>query len=765
MEMWHDTVDAPRRPQRVSPRSVVGITIGTWPIAPGHSVTVTWDVVGPDGMRAEGVIPATWHHNEGVNSYWIVELGPYVEGSQVTYVAHDTSADGTAATRAFTFAVKPALYIAWLWHQHQPLYRDPATPSPTGSYRAPWVRLHALRDYYSMPALAARHDVHVTFNLTPVLLRQLDDYLHGATDVALDLTRTPVESLSRTQIDDVLSTFFDADWHNQIFVHPRYRQLLEQRMAGARFSRQDVRDLQMWANLAWFGHEFRLAPVHLITGETVDVAGLVRKERGFTHADVLAMVEEQYKVLRAVVPIHRALQDRGQIEVSTTPAFHPILPLLIDTDQAYIDRRGTTHPPRFAHVEDAVAQLTLARDDYARRFDRTPTGLWPAEGAVSAEAAALVGRAGFTWLATDAGVLARSGQWGYQASDAMVLCQPYRADAEGESVAMFFRETDLSDGIGFRYGQYGDPHAAVQDFVRAVETRVLDRLVGDEDRVLTIVLDGENAWGGYPDDGRPFIKALYGWLSTDPRVKTVSFSEYLSGNPARGIVPHPHAELTRVYDLATGSWIDEPGSAPGVDLGTWIGEPEENAAWTLLGQARSAAKRMPSGEPTRTGAEQSLLAAEGSDWFWWFGSDQESRNDASFDELFRAHLRGAYRAMGVEPPPDTDEAIVPHPMVWTFAHPVARMGRRDQLTIRTNCPGRLTYRIGSGEEDTRSLTAVGGVMAGARRFQVTLGPFSADITRLTFVFHCEHPGCSHDAPCCFGLPQEVLVGRPRVPTG
>lgn len=764
MNIWHDTTDARRTPHRVSAGAVVELTIGTWPIAPGQSVSVRWDVVGPDGVRSETAIPAAWHHNEGANSYWIAEIGPCLEGSQVTYAAHGKSADGTAATREFTFSVKPSLHIAWLWHQHQPLYRDPAAPSPTGSYRAPWVRLHALRDYYSMPALAAQHDVRVTFNLTPVLLRQLDDYLHGATDVALDLTRTPTESLSRSQVEDVLSTFFDADWHNQIFVHPRYRQLLEQRMAGTRFSRHDVRDLQMWSNLAWFGHEFRVAPVRLITGETVDVAGFVGKGRGFTHAEVMAMVEEQYKVIRAIVPLHRALQDGGQIEVSTTPAFHPILPLLIDTDRAYIDRAGTTRPPRFAHAEDADAHLALARDDYAERLGRPPTGLWPAEGAVSAEAAVLVGRAGFTWLATDAGVLARSGQWGYQASDAMVLCQPYRAEAASESVAVFFRDTDLSDGVGFRYGQYADPQAAVLDFVRAVETRILDRLVGDEDRVLTIVLDGENAWGGYPDDGRPFLQALYGWLSTDPRVKTVRFSEYLSGNPARGIAPHPVPELTRVYDVATGSWIDEPGSAPGVDLGTWIGEPEENAAWTLLSRARSAAKRMPSGDPARTRAEQSLLAAEGSDWFWWFGSDQESRNDASFDELFRAHVRGAYRAMGVEPPADTDEAIVPHPVVWTFAHPVVRIGRRDQLTIRTNCPGRLTYRVGIGDEETRRLTAVGGVMAGARRFQVTLGPFSSDITRVTFVFHCEHAGCSHDAPCCFGLPHEVQVGRPRVRT-
>jgi alpha-amylase/alpha-mannosidase (GH57 family) len=485
----------------------------------------------------------------------------------------------------------------------------------------------------------------------------------------------------------------------------------------------------------------------------------VRQQRGFTHADVLTMVEAQYTLLRAVVPIHRALQEAGQIEVSTTPAFHPILPLLIDTDRAAIGRPGASRPPRYAHPEDAATQLDLARTDHATRFGRLPRGLWPAEGAVSADAAEMVGQFAFTWLATDAGVLAQSGRWGYRASDPAVLCQPYRTVSERHAVAVFFRDTDLSDGIGFRYGQYTDPQAAVRHFIHAIETKVLDRLDGDDDCVLTIVLDGENAWGGYPDDGRPFLHALYDRLSSDARLRTVTFSEYLLGNPARGIPPHPLEALAPVHELATGSWIDEPGSDPGVDLGTWIGEPEENAAWTLLGAARSALIRAGANAEGAHDAHASLLAAEGSDWFWWFGGDQESSNDASFDELFRAHLRGAYRAIGVDVPPDLDDAIVPHPVVWTFAHPVARIGRRDQLTIRTNCPGRLTFRVGDGAESTAGLTPVGGVMAGSRRFQVTLGPLPREVETLTFRFHCEHPGCPHDAPCCFGLSHAVTVGR------
>jgi alpha-amylase/alpha-mannosidase (GH57 family) len=762
MNIWHNTTDAPRSPRRVSPTQSIELTIGTWPIAPGQAVWVQWTVTTADGSRTDGTTAARWDRNTEINSYWVARLGPFADGDRLNYTVHGTSPDGSVQTADASIQVRPGLYVAWLWHQHQPLYRDPAATEAPGSYRYPWVRLHAIRDYYSMAALAAEHDVHATFNLTPVLLRQIDDYvLNGATDGALELTRRRAERLTKAQVEEVLSTFFDADWHNQVYVHPRYRELFEQRTAGVRFSRQDIRDLQMWFNLAWFGLEFRTGPVRLVTGDVVAVDRFVQQQRGFSHDDVLAMVEEQYTIMRAVVPIHRALQDSGRIEVSTTPAFHPILPLLIDTDSASIDRPGASHPARYVYPEDAAAHVDLACRDYLARFGRRPGGMWPAEGAVSATAVEMIRREGINWLATDAGVLARSGRWGYRTADPAVLCQPYRASDDATSLALYFRDTDLSDGIGFRYGQYADPDRAVGDLVAAIENRYLGRFDDDEDRVLTVVVDGENAWGGYPDDGRPFLHALYRRLTSDPRLKTVTFSEYLLGNPARGIQPHPVGDLTRVYSLATGSWIDEPGSSPGVDLGTWIGEPEENAAWDLLGVARAAVARTAAEATALQRARQSMLAAEGSDWFWWFGSDQESRNDAAFDELFRAHIRGAYQALDLDAPESLDESIVPHPIVWTFTHPVPEIRSRDQVSIRTNCPGRLTYRLDDALEQAETLLAVGGVMAGARRFQVTLGPFPTSARRLAFRFSCEHPGCQHASPCCLSGTHTIAVGARR----
>lgn len=477
MKLWHGTPGAPRRPARVGPGQMVELGIGTWPIEPGQSVWVTWECVHADGARDGGRSTASWRRNAGADSYWSAEIGPFREGDHVSCKIHGSCRDGGAETSELRFDVRAALRLALLWHQHQPLYRDPAGRSAAGSYLHPWVRLHAIRDYYSMPAIAAEHGVRMTFNLTPVLLLQLQDYLErGATDRALELTRRRAERLGGAAAEELFGSFFDADWHHQIYPLPRYRQLLEQRAAGHRFTTQDIRDLQMCFNLAWFGYEFRSGTVELVTGETASVKDFVSKERGFTHDDIEAMIAEQYKIMRAIVPLHRALQDRGAIEVSTTPAYHPILPLLIDTDQATIDRPGAVHPPRFAHPEDAEAHVRLACDVYRRSFGRVPRGMWPAEGAVSPAALEIVARHAIRWVATDRGVLARSGRWGYEVSRPEVLCRPYRFAGERADLAVFFRDTDLSDAVGFRYQEFSDPRAAAEHFVAAVESAFLERL-------------------------------------------------------------------------------------------------------------------------------------------------------------------------------------------------------------------------------------------------------------------------------------------------
>lgn len=464
------------------------------------------------------------------------------------------------------------------------------------------------------------------------------------------------------------------------------------------------------------------------------------------------MVSEQYKILRAVVPMHRALQERGQLEVSTTPLSHPILPLLVDTDRATIDRPGAEYPRRFAHPEDAEAQIRLAVDLYERHFRVRPRGMWPAEGAVAQFAIPFFARNEVRWIASDQGVLARSGRWGYRADEPDVLCQPYRAEEGDQAVSVFFRDTALSDAIGFRYSSDADPARAAADFIREIR----DRLAATDQRILTIALDGENAWGAYRDDARPFLHALYGMLEADAAIRTVTFSEYLDGDAARGIRPHPLETQTRVFDLFTGSWIDESGSAPGVDLGTWIGEPEENLAWDLLGNARDFLTRIGATPESAPAAFLALYMAEGSDWFWWLGADQDSGRDDEFDDLFRTHLKNVYRSLGVEPPRELDLHIVPHVATWTFVQPIKSVLEGDRLRILTNCPGVLHWQLDGGEPQSAPLVPVGGVMAGAHRHHITLGPLYGS-RGVRFRFQCTHPGCDCEDVCCNPTAQEVEI--------
>ena len=651
--------------------------------------------------------------------------------------------------------------LTLLWHHHQPLYKDLGHPTPAGSYRQPWVRLHAISHYYAMAALVAEHPrLHLTINLTPVLLWQLEDLVdHGATDQAWELTAKPAEELTDTDVEVVLATFFEAHWHNQIFPYPRYKELFTQRQDGLLFSVQDLRDLQMWFNLTWFAPEFRNGDVLLATGEVASVRRFVEQGERYAVADVEAMLAEQDKILRAVIPLHRQLQDQGQIEVSTTPFAHPILPLLIDSDAATIDRPGASHPHRFSHPEDAASQVTRAVSCYQRHFGRPPVGMWPAEGAVSQLVIPFFAQHGVRWIATDRGVLARSGRWGYDAANPDVLCQPYRAEEGDTSVCVYFRDTALSDAIGFRYYAYENPAQAAREFLSEVKER-FGRQPRGRDRVLSIVLDGENAWGAYREDARPFLHTLYGLLESDDEIRTVTFGEYLDGNPDRGIAPHLLAEQVKVFDLFTGSWIDESGSAPGVDLGTWIGEPEENRAWSLLGQSRDVLDQSGALPATAPAAFEALAFAEGSDWFWWFGEDQDTGRDDEFDDLFRAHLASVYRQAGIAPPPNLDEHIVPHAPVWTLARQVPRIQPGDRLRVRTNCPGMLTWWGDEEGAQEVEMAAVGGVMAGVRRYQSTLGPFPPGTRVVRFRFRCTYRGCSGGDICCSRTDHMVEIASP-----
>jgi alpha-amylase/alpha-mannosidase (GH57 family) len=647
----------------------------------------------------------------------------------------------------------PKILLAILWHQHQPMYLDRVHSGAKGSLTLPWVRLHCIRDYYSMAALLNDHpNVHLTINLTPVLLRQIRAYVKdGCTDRALDLTLTPTSELTATDREYIATQFFDADWHHEIYPHPRYKELLEKRGRGQALDDVDITDLRMWFNLAWFGPEFQIGEVLLPDGATGSVRRFVEKGSGFSEDDVRAMVAEQFKIMRNVVAIHKKLQDEGQLEISTTPYYHPILPLVHDTSTAILDRDFTTLPSRFSFPKDADAQVAGAAAFYKRLFGRPPRGMWPAEGAVGETIIQHFRKNEIGWIATDQGVLKRSGWWGYEAERPELLCKAWRAgdDDPDECVSIFFRDTELSNAIGFRYGQLSARDAA-HDFVRQLKERYLS--AGNEERLVSVILDGENAWGSYEQAGRNFFRALYDVLGSDPEICTVTFSEFLEGNALRVVQPHPLPAQERVCDLAHASWIDEYGSQPGNDLGTWIGEPEENAAWELLREVREAFDRVGITPQTHPEAFEAIYAAEGSDWFWWYGNDQICDSEPLFDDLFRQHLRSACLLAGMSPPRELDRTIVPRVETWTFTDQKNSISRHDRLRVKVGCPGSLTWSV-NGWKDVRTiiLSPSGGVMAGLNIYTATLGPFDETTRSIEFSFKCQCAPVCHCAPedlCC-----------------
>jgi alpha-amylase/alpha-mannosidase (GH57 family) len=531
--------------------------------------------------------------------------------------------------------------VAILWHMHQPFYQDLVT----GEHILPWVRLHALKDYWGMVALLREFpDVRVTFNLVPSLLVQLDAFARDdARDRHLEIGLKPAAELSDEERAFCLEHFFHAHRERMIEPYPRYRELLEQRERNGGssgptrptpFTVDALRDLQVWHKLAWVDAEY-----HATDERT---RGLVRKGRGFSEEDKQLLRQVELELLRRVIPEYAAAAGRGQVELSTSPFYHPILPLLCDTD---IYKR--THPhsrlPRqpFRHPEDATEQLVRARALHERLFGDAPRGVWPSEGAVSDAMVPLVAAAGFQWMATDEEILGRSRGVAFTRSEEGhieqpgTLYRPYLVGRDGARIACGFRDHALSDLIGFTYAGWSADGAATDFLHRVVEAgrRFAAENDGAEATVF-VILDGENAWEHFDGQGRPFLRALYGRLASHPEVRTVTMSEACAG--ATEVLP----------SIFPGSWIHG-------DFYIWIGHADDHHAWSQLAEARRALEQRKASidESARARACEEMLIAEGSDWFWWYGDDHSSAHDVEFDDLFRRHVRNVYRALE-EPTPE-----------------------------------------------------------------------------------------------------------------
>ncbi len=502
--------------------------------------------------------------------------------------------------------------LCFLWHMHQPFYKD----LWTGQYKLPWTRLHAMKDYAGMVEILAEFPtVRQTFNLVPSMIAQIEDYATGAaSDPFLDVVSIPAEDATESQRSFMLRYLFQANVERLIFRYPRFRELYENR-GRDRPSSQDLRDLQVLSQLVWMDED--------VLARDAELKELIRKGRGFSRQDQILILEKEHNALARVLPVYREYARRGQIEISTTPFYHPILPLICDTDIASVSHPGIALPKRFRYPGDARDQLARAKSYMKEKLGVDPKGLWPSEGSVSDEALALAAETGFTWAASDNGVLARTLQ---RDAPPEVTYQAYEWRRNG-SIKLLFRDHFLSDLIGFSYQRTPGAEAA-EHFLTQIRNNARGR-----DALVPIILDGENAWEYYEANGRPFLRELYRRIAESSDLEAVTVSEALErfeARPLEGIFP--------------GSWIY-------ANFDIWIGSEEDNQAWDLLLDARRAydeARDVP--EEMRKLAYEELLIAEGSDWNWWYGPEHKSDNRPEFDELYRDHLSNVYRALGLKPP-------------------------------------------------------------------------------------------------------------------
>jgi alpha-amylase/alpha-mannosidase (GH57 family) len=636
--------------------------------------------------------------------------------------------------------IPKVIALAFLWHQHQPYYPDDVA----GENPMPWVRLHGVKDYYGMALhLLEYPEMRCTINLVPSLLAQLLGYTErGATDRFLQVSRVPADGLDEADCLFLLDHFFMANPDTMIRPFPRYAELYARRGLGRntaaealrRFGRRDLRDLQVWFNLAW---------VHpLALEKDAGLRALRDKGRHFDEADKNWLLDRHIDILREVIPLHRRLQDGGQVELTTTPYFHPILPLLFDKKLAR-EAMANVRLPRHTggYPEDAAAHVKRAVEEHTRLFGRAPHGMWPAEGSVCQPMLPLLWDHGIRWIATDEEVLSASTQ-GFVSRDGRghvrnpdALYRPYRVGEPGRELGIVFRDHALSDAIGFHY-QRSDPVTAADDFLgklRAIGAAV------HGDALVPVILDGENCWEHYPDGGARFLRALYECCARAGDVRPVKVGDYLAERPPREALPH----------LFAGSWINH-------NFAIWVGHEEDNTAWDALHRAREhlleKSRALAEPEASARGSVQPLAdasgsvirraweeiyIAEGSDWFWWYGDDHSSAQDALFDALFRKHLQNVYLLLGDPPPAD-------------LARPISRRAARSIYSLprsflEVKIDGRRTFFewVGAGRYTCQNER---GTMAMAAQGPLRELYFGFDVARLYLRLDCDGPARAALAP-------------------
>lgn len=544
---------------------------------------------------------------------------------------------------------RPKLYLNLYWHMHQPDYRDLAT----NEYVLPWTYLHAIKDYSDMAYhLEVNTKARVSFNFVPILLEQLEDYAQQFKQNTIRdpllalLIKENLADISNEECHLIVQSCFKSHHEKMLSPFPHYQRLLqmyelvEPMMANDQFhylSAQYKSDLLVWYHLAWCGESLRR--------NNAVVQSMMAKGALFTDKERLALYDVIAETITDLIPRYKALMQCGQIEISTTPYYHPILPLLLDFKSTLDAMPDAPLPESKVYPggqSRAVAHITSAKKAHEKYFGATPRGMWPAEGAVSHATLSLMAEHHMDWAATGQSVLTNSLLKSQLNADNKqdYLYQPYRVTNGESDILCFFRDDQLSDKIGFEYAKMHS-HDAVSDFIQTLE-HVHASNNDNTSKIVSVILDGENAWEYFPYNGFYFLSELYEALANHPNIEMSTFSDivdmYQSSDAQNEGLSAP-----MLSQISAGSWVYGTFS-------TWIGSKDKNLAWDLLCAAKKIYDKVMAEhvltKPQIQAAERQLAICEGSDWFWWFGDYNSSDSVASFDQLYRRNLINLYTLLG-----------------------------------------------------------------------------------------------------------------------
>ena len=536
------------------------------------------------------------------------------------------------------------LSIAFYWHMHQPVYQL----TSGGDYLMPWVRLHAVKDYLDMAMWTKKFDkLKLNFNIVPILVDSIIDYAEkGAHDIHSRMTITPENELKQEDKIFILNNFFDANYQTMILTNPEYHRLYQiVQTEGTNdtsiFTNQEYADLMALFNLAWIDPSYKTS--------ITELKKLIKKGKNYTLEDRINIIEIQRDIIRKIIPSTKKLVEKNKIEITTSPYYHPILPILLDYKNIKKNQIPDDDISNLKTELDAKVQTEMALDRIEEVFGKRPRGIWPSEHCVNGKTLELLSSLGVEWSISDEGILANSINFEFEHDFKGYLKEPYhllktyRYKTKNTDLKMIFRDSAIPNLISFEY-QNHNPIATANDLydrIKVLQSKILSS--PDREHLLTIALDGENCWENYLEDGASFLKTLYTLITEDETLETVLISDYLDNTK----------EDKPLNKIAAGSWMNR-------NFKLWIDEPVKDIAWTYLKRVRQDFSNFVKREPLNPNIElarRELFICEGSDWFWWYGEPNDSGRDNIFDFLFRTHLKNIYRYLDLDTPKYLDDPI------------------------------------------------------------------------------------------------------------